>query len=47
MHPLTDAENKHRYIIVISDYFTKWTEAIPMQNMEAQTVAKIITNEVI
>lgn len=48
MHPLTEAENKHRYyIIVISDYFTKWTEAIPMQNMEAQTVAKIITNEVI
>lgn len=47
MHPLTEAENKHRYIIVISDYFTKWTEAISMQNMEAQTVAKIITNEVI
>lgn len=47
MHPLTEAENKHRYIIVISDYFTKWTEAIPMQIMEAQTVAKIITNEVI
>lgn len=47
MHPLTETENKNRYIIVISDYFTKWTEAFTMRNMEAQTVAKIITNEVI
>lgn len=49
MHPLTETENKNRYITVISDYLTKWTEAFPMlmRNMEAQTVAKIITNEVI
>lgn len=42
-----ETENGNRYIIVISDYFTKWTEAFPMRNMEAQTVAKIVTNEVI
>ena len=37
--PMTQAGNK--YILVIGDYFTKWTEAFPMPNMEAQTVAHI------
>ena len=37
----------NRYILVVSDYFTKWTEGFPMANMEAVTVAKIIVEEVI
>ena len=28
------------YILVISDYFTKWTETFPMPNMEAADVAE-------
>jgi transposase InsO family protein len=43
--PLTDTGN--RYILVVSDCFSKWTEAFPMPNMEAQTVAKLIVEEVI
>ena len=43
--PLTDKGN--RYILVVSDYFTKWTEAFPMPNMEARTVADIIVREVV
>jgi transposase InsO family protein len=43
--PVTEKGN--RYILVVADYFTKWTEAFPMPNMEAQTVAKLITEEVI
>ena len=35
--PIT--ENGNRYILVVSDYFTKWTEAIPMPNIESKTVA--------
>ena len=28
------------HVLVIADYFTKWTEAFPMSNMEAHTVAE-------
>eukprot|EP00731_Ephydatia_muelleri_P029947 Em0021g470a len=41
--PLTPCSNK--YILVIGDYFTKWTEAFPMSDMEAGTVAKLFVNE--
>ena len=43
--PVSESGNK--YILVISDYFTKWTESFPMQNMEAKTCAKILVTEVI
>ena len=29
--PETDNRNKH--ILVIADYYTKWTEAFPMENL--------------
>ena len=40
-------ENGNKYILVISDYFTKWTESFPMPNMEARTCAKILVEEVV
>ncbi|CAG2254582.1 unnamed protein product [Mytilus edulis] len=43
--PETESSNKH--ILVVSDYYTKWTESFAMPNMEAKTVAKIIVAEVI
>ena len=43
--PLT--HNGNKYILVISDYFTKWTEALPMPNMEACKVAKILVENVL
>ena len=42
--PVTEYENK--YVLVISDYFTKWTKSFPMKNMEAATVARIMVEEV-
>jgi transposase InsO family protein len=44
---LPETINGNRYILVVSDYYTKWTESYPMPNMEARTVAKIIVEEFI
>ena len=43
--PLTESGN--RSILVVSDYVTRWTEAFPMRNMEARTLAKILVEQVI
>lgn len=41
--PVTGLKNK--YIMVVGDYFSKWTEAFPLPNQEAKTVAKVLTEE--
>ena len=33
--------------MVIVDYFTTWTEAIPLENIEAKTVAKALIDQFI
>ncbi len=43
--PLTAGGNK--YILVLSDYFTKWTEAYALPNMEAETCARKLVDEFI
>ena len=36
-----------RYISVIADYFSKWTEAFPMKNKCADTVADLLVDNII
>uniref|UniRef100_A0A3P9IDH0 Integrase catalytic domain-containing protein n=1 Tax=Oryzias latipes TaxID=8090 RepID=A0A3P9IDH0_ORYLA len=43
--PLPETPNKNKYILVIGDYFSKWTEAFPLPNQEAQSIAKVLTEE--
>ena len=43
--PLTSKGNK--YILVVSDYFTKWVDAFAMPNMEARIVAEFVIQEVV
>ena len=43
--PVTERGN--RYILVVSDYFTKWTKSFPIPNIKAKTVANTIVKEVI
>lgn len=43
--PISDLGNK--YLLIVADYFTKWTEVFPIQNQEANTVAEKIVKEVV
>ena len=39
MGPLPITSNKARYLLVVSCYFTKWLDAIPISTIDAKTVA--------
>ena len=38
LHPITTKGN--RYVLTVSDYFTKWVEAVPLPNKTALGVAQ-------
>ncbi|KAL9957276.1 hypothetical protein ACROYT_G038892 [Oculina patagonica] len=45
--PLPETPRKNKFILVVSDYFTKWTESYPIPNQEATTVAEKLVDEFI
>ena len=45
--PLPYSRRRNRYIMVVMDYFTKWAEAYPLRNQEAETVAKVLVEQFI
>ena len=44
--PLPESGEGNSYVLVVSNYFTKWMEAFPMPNQEASTVATKLVDEV-
>ena len=32
--PLPTSDSGNKYLLIVADYFTKWTEAFPMQHQE-------------
>jgi predicted aspartyl protease len=44
---LSRSNTGNKYVVVFTDYLTKWVEAFPMTNMRADTIAKIFVNEII
>ena len=43
--PLPTTERGNKYILVIADYFTKWTESYSIPDQEAVTVATKLVEE--
>uniref|UniRef100_A0A8C6M8I5 Integrase catalytic domain-containing protein n=1 Tax=Nothobranchius furzeri TaxID=105023 RepID=A0A8C6M8I5_NOTFU len=43
--PLPETGLRNKYIMVVGDYFSKWTEAFPLPNQEAKTIARVLTEE--
>ena len=38
---------RHRFVLVATDYITKWTEAVPLKNMTHREVIEFITEHII
>ena len=45
--PLPESEQGNKYLLILADYFTKWTEAFPLPNQEATSVAEVVVKEVV
>ena len=45
--PLVKSQKGNRFILVLADCFSKWTEAYALPNQEAKTIAEVIVNEFI
>ena len=43
--PIVETERGNKYILVVSDYFSKWVEAYPMHNQTTETIAGIFVRE--
>ena len=43
--PLTRTHNGNEYVLVVGDYFSKWMEAYPIEDQQAETVAAKLVQE--
>ena len=45
--PFTPSAKGNRFIVVITDYFTRWPEAFPVPHAQAPLVAKILVDQIV
>ena len=45
IHP--SSSKGHRFVLVATDYFTKWTEAVPLRNMTHKEVISFVLEHII
>ncbi|KRX59713.1 Retrovirus-related Pol polyprotein from transposon [Trichinella sp. T9] len=43
--PLEKTPSGNRCVLVLTDYFNKWTAAFPLANMDSSTVAKVLVEK--
>ena len=43
--PLTRTHNGNEYVLVVVDYFSKWMEAYPIEDQQAETAATELVQE--
>ena len=44
--PLPESDNRNKYILVVTDYFTHWMKIFPVSNQEASTVTMKLADEI-
>ena len=44
---LKPSSRQNRYIVVFSDYLTRWCEAFPVPSVEAFVIARLLVDEII
>ena len=44
--PFPESDRGNRYVLVASDHFSKWVEAIAIPDQTATTCARVLLNEV-
>ena len=44
---LSTTNSGNKYVVVFTDYLSKWVEAFPLKNQKAETIAKIFINEIV
>ena len=44
--PHPKSRNGYKYILTVTDYFSKWADAFPIRNQEATTVARVLVDRV-
>ena len=45
--PFKPSNRQNRYILVFSDYLTRWCEAFPVPSIEANMIARLLVDEII
>ena len=45
--PLPETEQGNRYILVVTDLFSKWVEAFPIKKTDSLTLAKVLVDEIV
>ena len=47
MGPLPQTSSGNKYIVVVTDLYSKWVEAFPMKSTDTETLASLLVTEIV